>query len=82
MHNVIALKGPKHVSVFAGVGERAREGQELVEVLEKKQSSAPCRVNFREMGKNPAVRFLTAYGAVTIAEYFRDTFENQCAFFH
>lgn len=81
MHNVVALKGPKHVSVFAGVGERAREGQELYEVLAKNKVLPHVALIFGEMGKNPAVRFLTAYGAVTIAEYFRDQLKTNVLFF-
>jgi len=73
IHNVVSQKQTgKTVSVFAGVGERIREGQELYEALgDNKVLKDVCLV-FGPMSENPAVRHLTAFTALTQAEYFRD----------
>ena len=70
IHN-IAFKH-EGISVFAGVGERTREGNELI--LEMKESKVMDKVAiiFGQMNEVPAVRLRTAFAAVTIAEYFRD----------
>lgn len=81
MHNVVILGKNKSVSVFAGVGERTREGQELCEVLKSRQVLPRMALIFGEMGENPAIRFLTGLGAVTVAEYFRDELKKDVLFF-
>ena len=80
LHNVVKLK-QKQVSVFAGVGERVREGHELYEELAKRQILAEVALVFGPMGENAAVRFLTGLAGVTIAEYFRDEEERDVLFF-
>jgi len=60
------------VSVFAGVGERTREGNDLY--LEMKQSGVidkTCLV-FGQMNEPPGARLRVALSALTMAEYFRD----------
>lgn len=60
------------VSIFAGVGERTREGNDLY--LEMKQSKVlekTCLV-FGQMNEPPGARLRVALSALTIAEYFRD----------
>ncbi len=60
------------VSVFAGVGERVREGHELYnEMLNAKVMDKTVMV-FGQMNEAPGVRFLTPLTALTICEYFRD----------
>jgi F-type H+-transporting ATPase subunit beta len=81
IHNVVILNKDKNVSVFTGVGERTREGQELVESLEDSgvlQSVALC---YGLMGENPAVRFRIAAIGATLAEYFRDGMNRDVLFF-
>ena len=75
MHNIIILGKNKHqgVSVFAGVGERSREGQELWAILKKNQVLPRVSLVFGPMGANPALRFLTGFGAVAQAEFMRET---------
>lgn len=80
IHNVVTLEG-KSVSVFAGIGERVREGQELVEALAKSRVLPNVSLIFGTMGDNPGVRFLTSYAAVSVAEYFRDQAEKDVLFF-
>ena len=73
LHNVAGKKGDTTVSVFAGVGERAREGHELYHSLKKSGVLALSSLVFGQMGQNPAIRFLTAFAAVSLAEYYRDS---------
>ncbi len=60
------------VSVFAGVGERTREGNDLF--LEMKESGVLERAAlvFGQMDEPPGVRLRVALSALTMAEYFRD----------
>ncbi len=62
----------KGFSVFAGVGERTREGNDLW--LEMKESGvlAQTTLVFGQMDEPPGVRFRVALTGVTMAEYFRD----------
>jgi len=74
MHNVFNLKDKKtkRYCVFAGVGERVREGQELVEELRERGVLPNVGLIFGTMGENAAVRYLTGMAAATVAEYWRD----------
>ena len=64
------------VSVFAGVGERTREGNDLF--LEMKDSGVidKAALVFGQMDEPPGVRLRVALSALTMAEYFRDV-QNQ-----
>lgn len=85
IHNVIQLSptstATKTLTVFAGIGERTREGQELVESLQAGGVLPFATLVFGHMGENPAVRFLTGATAITIAEYFRDVMKKDVLFF-
>jgi len=82
LHNVVTLKEPgKSVSVFAGIGERSREGQELHSELKEKDILKSTALIYGPMGANPAVRFTTAFSAVTVAEHFRDEMKKDVLFF-
>jgi len=61
------------ISVFAGIGERSREGHELL--LELRQSGVLARTAlvFGQMNEPPGARWRTGLTALAIAEYFRDT---------
>ena len=80
LHNVVKVK-EKQVSVFAGVGERVREGHELFEELAKRNILESVALVFGPMGENAAVRYLTGLAAVTMAEYFRDEEGRDVLFF-
>jgi F-type H+/Na+-transporting ATPase subunit beta len=80
IHNVVNLSTKRSV-VFAGVGERSREGQELYETLLNQKTLPFVSLIFGTMGDNPAVRFRTAFTAATIAEYFRDQADREVLFF-
>jgi F-type H+-transporting ATPase subunit beta len=83
LHNVVTLKHAERgsVSVFAGVGERTREGQELVEELRERKVLDSTALLFGAMGENAAVRYLTALAGVTLTEYFRDEGRQDVLFF-
>ena len=82
MHNIFMEKGgQENVAVFAGVGERIREGQELYGELKQKQVLEKTCLVYGSMGDNAAVRFTTAFAAVSAAEYFRDQRQNNVLFF-
>lgn len=85
IHNIVQVQSAKtrrkNNVVFAGVGERTREGQELHESLEKGGVLPFTSLIFGPMGENPAVRYLTGLSAVTVAEYFRDKKKQDVLFF-
>jgi F-type H+/Na+-transporting ATPase subunit beta len=72
LHNVINREKEKFISIFAGIGERTREGQELYEELKRTNVLDKASLIFGTMGSNPTVRFLTGYAAVALARHFRD----------
>lgn len=80
IHNVVTLQ-ENSVSVFAGIGERVREGQELLESLSESKVLPSVTLVYGTMGENPAVRFLTSFAAVSVAEYFRDDMQKDVLFF-
>ncbi len=81
IHNVVILHKEESLSVFAGVGERAREGKELYETLRDGKVLAKVALLFGQMGENAAIRFYTALAAVTVAEYLRDHEKKDILFF-
>ncbi len=60
------------VSVFAGVGERTREGNELWLELNESGVVKNSSLVFGQMNEPPGARLRVALSAVTVAEYFRD----------
>lgn len=70
IHNTTVKHGTK--SVFAGVGERTREGTDLWLTLEETGVLENVAVVFGQMNEYPAMRFRTPLTAVTIAESLRD----------
>jgi len=70
IHNIATKHGG--FSVFAGVGERTREGNDLW--LEMKESGvlAKAALIYGQMNEPPGVRLRVALTGLTVAEYFRD----------
>jgi F-type H+-transporting ATPase subunit beta len=64
------------VSVFAGVGERTREGNDLWLEMAESGVLANTALVYGQMDEPPGVRLRVALGALTMAEYFRDV-QNQ-----
>lgn len=60
------------VSVFAGVGERTREGNDLYLQMENSDVLKDAILVFGEMNEPPGARFRVAFTALTMAEYYRD----------
>jgi F-type H+-transporting ATPase subunit beta len=60
------------ISVFAGVGERSREGHELLTDLRGSGVLARAALVYGQMNEPPGARWRTPLTALTIAEYFRD----------
>jgi F-type H+-transporting ATPase subunit beta len=78
MHAVAALH--KGVSVFAGVGERIREGHELWHEMQTAGVMPQTTMVFGQMDESPGVRFRIGLSALTYAEYLRDTMQKEVLF--
>ena len=63
-------------SVFAGVGERTREGNDLIYEMEDAGVLGDTALVFGQMDEPPGTRLRVALSALTMAEYFRDV-QNQ-----
>ncbi len=60
------------VSVFAGVGERTREGNDLINEMTESGVISKTALVFGQMDEPPGTRLRVALSALTMAEYFRD----------
>jgi F-type H+/Na+-transporting ATPase subunit beta len=60
------------VSVFAGVGERSREGNDLYRELQESGVLSKTALVYGQMNEPPGARARVALTGVTVAEYFRD----------
>lgn len=69
------------VSIFAGIGERTREGHELWKWLGDNKLLERTALVLGNIHKNAAVRFRTAWSASALAEYFRDEEAKDVLFF-
>ncbi len=74
-------QGKPVYSVFAGVGERIREGQELYQRLKESGVMSKTVMILGQMNENAAIRFRVAQAGVAEAEYFRDTEKSDVLFF-
>ena len=59
-------------AVFAGIGERSREGKELYEDMKESNLLDKMTMVFGQMGDNPVSRSKSVYSGLTMAEYLRD----------
>ena len=69
------------VSVFAGVGERTREGNDLFLEMEESGVLDKTALVFGQMDEPPGVRLRVALSALTMAEYFRDEMRQDVLLF-
>ena len=74
IHNVAKKHGG--YSIFAGVGERSREGNDLLREMNESKVIDKAVLVYGQMNEPPSNRFRVALSALTMAEYFRDE-ENQ-----
>jgi len=70
IHNMVGHQ--QGVSIFCGIGERSREGEELYHEMEKAGVLPQMVMVFGQMNEPPGARFRVGHAALTMAEYFRD----------
>src|SRR5664279_3200447 len=70
IHNMVGHN--KGVSMFCGIGERCREGQELYHDMKEAGVLKDMVMLFGQMNEPPGARFRVGHAALTMAEYFRD----------
>ncbi|GIZ07085.1 F0F1 ATP synthase subunit beta [Metamycoplasma salivarium] len=71
INNIVKQHGG--LSVFAGVGERTREGNDLYNEMKASGVLEKTALVFGQMNEPPGARMRAPYTALTMAEYFRDT---------
>lgn len=71
IHNMAGHHGG--ISLFCGIGERSREGEELYRDMKEPGVLEYMAMVFGQMNEPPGSRFRVGHVAVTMAEYFRDT---------
>lgn len=79
IHNIAA--SGSGLSLFAGIGERIREGHELYETLRGRDLLKNTVMIFGQMDQNPVIRSLVGLSAATVSEYFRDEKGKDILFF-
>ena len=70
IHNMIGNQ--QGVSIFCGIGERSREGEELYREMQEAGVLPNMVMIFGQMNEPPGSRFRVGHAALTMAEYFRD----------
>jgi F-type H+-transporting ATPase subunit beta len=70
IHNMVGHE--QGVSIFCGIGERCREGEELYREMQKAGVLPHMVMIFGQMNEPPGSRFRVGHAAMTMAEYFRD----------
>ncbi len=79
MHNVVFQD--RGIVIFAGIGERIREGYELYETLKRTDILPSAVLFFGQMNETAAIRFKIGLSAASLAEYFRDNQKKDTIFF-
>ncbi|RKX67141.1 MAG: F0F1 ATP synthase subunit beta [Tenericutes bacterium] len=69
------------ISVFAGVGERTREGNDLYHEMKESGVLEKTALSFGQMNESPGARMRVALTGLTMAEYFRDEAGQDVLFF-
>ncbi|MDX1804153.1 MAG: F0F1 ATP synthase subunit beta [Alcanivorax sp.] len=78
IHNAVeAMAG---VAVFAGIGERSREGLELWQEMRRRGVLERTAMIFGQMKEAPGARFMVGLAALAVAEYFRDDCQRDVMF--
>ena len=70
IHNTVSHH--EGISIFCGIGERCREGEELYRDMNEAGVLANMVMVFSQMNEPPGSRFRVGHAALTMAEYFRD----------
>jgi F-type H+-transporting ATPase subunit beta len=79
IHNIAQEHGG--LSVFSGVGERTREGNDLYHEMKDSGVISKTAMVFGQMNEPPGARMRVALTGLTMAEYFRDTEGQDVLFF-
>ena len=79
IHNVAMAQGG--YSVFAGVGERSREGSDLWKEMRESGVLSKTALVYGQMNEAPGVRMRVALSGLTMAEHFRDAEHRDVLFF-
>lgn len=79
IHNIASNHGG--YSVFAGVGERTREGNDLYHEMKESGVLPKVAMVFGQMNEPPGARLRVALSGLTMAEYFRDQENKDVLFF-
>lgn len=79
IHNISEEMGG--TSIFAGVGERTREGNDLVQEMRESGVDKRTALVFGQMNEPPGARMRTVLTGLTMAEYFRDHEKKDVLFF-
>jgi len=79
IHNIASNHGG--YSVFAGVGERTREGNDLYHEMKDSKVLDKVAMVFGQMNEPPGARMRVALSGLTMAEYFRDVEGKDVLFF-
>jgi len=66
------VKSYQGISIFAGVGERSREGHELLSEMQRSNVLDRSVLVYGQMNEPPGARWRVGLTALTLAEYFRD----------
>lgn len=82
LQELIRTVGHDHagVAVFAGVGERTREGNDLWREMQETGAMTNAVLVFGQMNDAPGSRYRVALSALTMAEYFRDVQRKEVMF--
>lgn len=79
IYNIATMHGG--YSVFAGVGERSREGSELIHDMMDSGAISKTALAFGQMNEPPGSRMRVALTGLTMAEYFRDVMNRDVLLF-
>ena len=79
IHNIASKHGG--YSVFAGVGERTREGNDLYHEMKESKELDKVAMVFGQMNEPPGARLRVGLSGLTMAEYFRDKENKDVLFF-
>ena len=79
IHNVATKHGG--YSIFTGVGERSREGYEMIQDMTESGVIDKTALVFGQMNEPPGSRMRTALTGLTVAEYFRDELNKDVLLF-
>ncbi len=79
IYNIATMHGG--FSVFGGVGERSREGHELIQDMRESGAIDKTALAFGQMNEPPGSRMRVGLTALTMAEYFRDVMNKNVLLF-